>query len=85
MTLLKEVNCLKYRDGEFMEARHEVAEEVPLAISVNGSQFVTAMLSPEMQREFVIGHLFTEGIIKELAELESLQIEGLSASALVAH
>jgi FdhD protein len=85
MTILKEVDCLKFRDGEFVEAKHEVAEEAPLAISVNGSHFVTAMLSPEMQREFVIGHLVTEGIIKDLAELESVQIEGHNASALVAH
>jgi len=85
MTMLKEVNCLKFREGEFVETKHEVAEEVPLAISVNGSHLVTAMLSPELQREFVIGHLFTEGIIKGLAELESVQIEGHHASALVAH
>lgn len=85
MTMLKEVNCVKFRDREFVEAKHEVAEEAPLAISVNGTHFVTAMLSPEMKREFVIGHLVSEGIIKNLAELESLEIEGHSASALVAH
>lgn len=85
MAILKEVSCLKYRDGEFVEAKHEVAEEAPLAISVNGTHFVTAMLSPEMKREFVIGYLLTEGIIKELAELESVQIENHNASALVAH
>jgi FdhD protein len=85
MAMLKEVSCLKFRDSEFVEAKHEVAEEAPLTISVNGTHFVTAMLSPEMKREFVIGHLITEGIIKDLAELESLEIEGHSASALVAH
>ena len=85
MTILQEVNCVKIHDGKFVEAKHEVAEEVPLDISVNGSHFVTAMLSPEMLREFVIGHLFTEGIIKDLTELESVLIEGHSASALVAH
>ncbi len=85
MRLLKEVACVKFRDGEFMESRHEVVEEAPLAISVNGTYFVTAMLSPEMQREFVIGYLVTAGVIKDLTELESLEIEGHTASALVAH
>jgi FdhD protein len=85
MTILKEVHCLKYRDGEFVEAKHEVAEEVPLDISVNGRHLVTAMLSPDMKREFVIGHLLTGGIIIGLKELESVQIEGHSASALVTH
>ncbi|MBN1455428.1 MAG: formate dehydrogenase accessory sulfurtransferase FdhD [Methanomicrobia archaeon] len=85
MTILKEVSCVKFRGNTFVDTKHEVAEEAPLEISVNGSHFVTAMLSPEMKREFVIGHLLTEGIIKDLSELESVQIEGHRASALVAH
>ena len=85
MTMLNEVDCLKYRNGTFKVAKHTVAEEAPLAISVNGRHVVTAMLSPEMEREFVIGHLFTEGVIKDLGELESVQIEDHRASALVAH
>jgi FdhD protein len=75
MLMLKEVNCLKFREGAFVEAKHEVVKEGPLALYVNGRHFVTAMLSPEMKREFVIGHLFAEGIIMGIKEIESLQIE----------
>jgi FdhD protein len=62
---------------------HEVAKEVPLSIFINGRHYATAMISPAMEEEFVLGHLFSEGIIQGLEELESLDLEEGVARALV--
>lgn len=72
--MLKEVKCLKIHEGASVETKHEVVKEEPLSLSINGRHFVTAMISPKMKKEFVIGHLFTEGIISGIEELESLQL-----------
>jgi FdhD protein len=83
--MLKKVTCLKYHGGTFVETEHEVVKEEPLAISINGRHYVTAMISPKMKKEFVIGHLFSEGVINDIKEIESLQLVENTANVLITH
>ncbi|MDD2777408.1 MAG: formate dehydrogenase accessory sulfurtransferase FdhD, partial [Methanocellales archaeon] len=49
-------------DGDHRtKLEEEVAKEVALSIFVNGRHFSTAMMSPQMKKEFVLGHLLSEG------------------------
>lgn len=50
-------------------------EEAPLALFVNGRHAMTAMMSPANLEDFVTGYLFTEQIIKNTGEIESIRIE----------
>ena len=81
--MLKEYSCLKLDGDKTESSKHEVVEEVPLSIFINGRHFVTAMISPSMRKEFVMGHLFSERIVSGIAEIESLEIEGNVARAIV--
>jgi FdhD protein len=63
-------------EGEKSEAgTHDVVEEVPVAVFVNGRHAMTAMVSPVNLEDFVTGYLFTEQIIKGPDEIESIKIE----------
>lgn len=63
-------------DGDTLEKKpHEVIDEIPIAIFVNGRHAVTAMMSPVALEDFVTGYLFTEQIIKDIDEIESIKIE----------
>ena len=73
--MLKKFNCLKFDTNNYLKSVHEVVEEFPLSIFINGRHFVTAMISPQMVKEFVIGYLFSEKVIENIKEIESLQIE----------
>ncbi len=53
--MLKSFKCLKLDGVEVEETTCQVVEEVPLSIFINGRHFATAMISPEMRSEFVIG------------------------------
>lgn len=83
--MLKKFNCLKFDTNNFIKSRHEVVEELPLSIFINGRYFVTAMLSPRMVREFVIGYLFSEKVIEDIKEIESLQIEENIAKVIISN
>jgi len=58
-----------------MADHHEVIEEIPLALFINGRHAMTAMMSPVQLNDFVKGYLFTEQIIKNIDEIESIKIE----------
>ncbi len=83
--MLKELKCLKFREDTFVEEKHEVIKEEPLSISINGQHYVTAMISPHMKKEFVMGHLVAEGIIKSIDEIESLQLADNTANVIITH
>jgi FdhD protein len=73
--MYQKLPCLKI-DGEQVEiTTHEVVEEVPMALFINGRHAMTAMMSPAYLEEFVTGYLFTEQIIKNPDEIESVKIE----------
>ena len=73
--MFKNLPCIKI-DGESAKAgTHEVIDEVPEALFVNGRHAMTAMMSPTNLEDFVTGYLFTEQIIKGPDEIESIRIE----------
>lgn len=78
------VRCLRWNE-QIKEAEDKVVEEMPLSMFINGRHFVTAMICPRMEKEFVIGHLFSEGIIKKPEEIESLQIQENIARVIISN
>lgn len=56
-------------------ATESVVKETGLAIFINEKHYTTAMISAMMEREFVTGYLFGQGLIDNIEELESVNIE----------
>jgi len=63
------------------KSKERVVSEFSLSIFINKNHFATAMITPKMEKEFVIGHLFCQGIIEKFADIESLTIEDNIAEA----
>ncbi len=81
--MIREYKCLRVEGDEVDEATALIVEEAPLSIFINGRHYVTAMISPQMRKEFVTGHLFAERIVGGQKEIESLEIEGGVARVIV--
>jgi FdhD protein len=79
----KEYDCLKLVGKDAQSSKDSVVEEVPLSIFINGRHFVTAMTSPNMSKEFIIGYLFSERIINGLLDIESIELEGRVARLII--
>ena len=73
--MFKKIPCIRVDGETFTRGQHEVIEEAPLALFVNGRHAMTAMMSPVQLEEFVTGYLFTEQIIKGIDEIESIKID----------
>lgn len=53
-----------------------VAEEKPLRIRLNKMNYATIFCSPTNLKELAVGHLFSEGIIKSVEEIEEIILNG---------
>jgi len=73
--MFKKLPCTRIDGEKKAIVSHEVVEEVPMALFVNGRHVMTAMMSPGTLEDFVTGYLFTEQIIKGPEEIESIKIE----------
>jgi FdhD protein len=73
--MFKKLPCIRVDGGKCEKGEHEVIEEAPLALFVNGRHAMTAMMSPVQLEDFVTGYLYTEQIIRNVDEIESIRIE----------
>ena len=73
--MFKVIPCVQVDGEKIGAATHEVIEEVPYALFVNGRHAMTAMMSPVALEDFVTGYLFTEQIVRSVDEIESIKIE----------
>lgn len=73
--MLRVFPCIKGDNGVFTEGTHPVIVEMAITVNVNGRHAMSAMTSPVDLEEFVTGYLYTEQIIKSLADIESIRID----------
>jgi len=73
--MYKKLPCTRIDGDQVEEILHEVIEEIPYALFVNGRHMMTAMMSPADPEDFVTGFLFTEQVIKGPREIESIRVE----------
>jgi len=60
-----------------------VIKETGLTIFINEKHYTTVMISAMMEREFITGYLFGQGLIDSIEELESVNIENNMARVTV--
>jgi len=72
---------LKVKDDHVEEVAGDVVREQPLSVYVNGEKFLTLLCSPMMLEALVVGYLWMEKVIADLAEVTDLQISAVDGRA----
>jgi FdhD protein len=73
--MYRKLPCIRFNGDNVENILHEVIEEIPYALFVNGRHMTTAMMSPNGIEDFVTGFLFTEQVIKKADEIESIKVD----------
>src|SRR2546430_15271758 len=65
---------LRVQGNRADEVAGEVVREQPLTIHVNGAKFLTLLCSPIKLEALVVGYLWMEKVIEDLAEITRLAV-----------
>jgi FdhD protein len=52
-----------------------IIKETSLKIRINDEHFATAMIMATMEKEFVVGHLFAQGVIHSATDIKSITVK----------
>ena len=66
-------------DGGCTASRERIIKETALTIRINGKHYATAMIMATLEKEFVVGHLFAQGVIRSAADIKSITIKNNAA------
>jgi FdhD protein len=72
--ILKTVTYTRINGG-CTTARERIVRETALTIKVDGRPFATAMILATLEKEFVVGNLYVQGIIRSADDIASLSIK----------
>jgi len=61
-------------NGQVVRSKERVVMEFGLTIIINNEHLTTAMITPLMEEEFIVGHLFTQSIIQNVSDIKSINI-----------
>ena len=69
------------KGGRLDEVKGEVVREQPLTVYVNDERFLTLLCSPFQLEALVVGYLWMEKVIDDLAEISRLEISDVDGRA----
>jgi FdhD protein len=70
----EEVAQVAWRNGIFTRGAREIPDEVPVALTYDGSTHAVMMATPADLEDFALGFSLTEGVIADASDIESLEI-----------
>ncbi|KAB8132665.1 formate dehydrogenase accessory sulfurtransferase FdhD [Gracilibacillus oryzae] len=75
MVNVEKISVVKFDGTHLDETEDNAAVEFPLTIQLDGEEFATMVCSPDYLKELVLGFLASEGIIRSISQIESLNID----------
>ena len=69
------VNITKIKNGQEIFYEDTVALETEYSLLVNGQKLVRLSCTPENLKELALGRLYTEGLVRNIRQIRSIQIQ----------
>jgi FdhD protein len=82
--ILKKVEYTR-ADGELIPTIERIIKEMALKMMVDGQHLATAMILASMEKEYVIGYLYLQGIIASMEDITSMEIINNIANVKLKH
>ena len=81
-TVLQPVELIRMNGG-CERTNERIIRETAITLRVNGKPYATAMMLAGMEREYAVGHLYTQGIISGLTDIVSISLTGTTIDVIL--
>lgn len=81
--LTDRIEIIRYINGKYVKLQDLMVHEMTLQLDINGTAGRTLYCSPSELKELVVGHLYTQGYIRSLSDLLSLDLDEQTGKAFV--
>ena len=78
--LVDKLDIVRYIGGEYIQMRDLMVHETALRLEIPGIMARTLYCSPSEQKELVVGHLYTQGLIHAPEDIASLEMDMAAGS-----
>lgn len=75
MDLIKKVDAIKYKNGKREKVKEEIVLDNIIKLTINGMFIGKFSMLYDSLKEFAVGYLLGEGIIKSINEIEKIEID----------
>jgi FdhD protein len=72
--ILEKVACTRVNGGCTVSTER-IIRETALTIRIDGTHYATAMIMATLEKEYIVGHLFAQGIIRTAADIKSVSVK----------
>lgn len=80
--ILKKVEITRLNGG-CVAAGERIIKETPLTIRIDGRHYATAMIMAALEKEYIYGHLYAQGVISSISDIKSLTIKNNTADVVL--
>jgi len=81
--ILKTVEYVRVNGG-CKNASERIVKETTLTINVDGEHYATAMILATLEKEFTVGNLYVQGVIKKADDIKTITIKNNIAEVILA-
>jgi len=81
--LVDKLEIVRYIRGEYVPMRDLMVHETELKLEIPGKEERTLYCSPSQRKELVVGYLYTQGYIRSMDDILSLELEEAEGKAAV--
>ncbi|RDY26351.1 formate dehydrogenase accessory sulfurtransferase FdhD [Romboutsia weinsteinii] len=74
MDVVEKYNIKRYIDDEILEVEDNIIVEYLFTIYIDNKEFITLICTPKSLRELAVGFLFSEGIIRDIHDINSMEV-----------
>ena len=73
---IEEINAIKFKNDQATEVKENVVKDETITLTINGTISRSLSAIEDSLKEFAVGYLFNENMVKSLDDIKSIEIDG---------
>ena len=76
MMKIEEIDAISFKNNEPRDTKEKVVKDETVTLTINGNISRSLSAIEDSLKEFAVGYLFNENMVKSLDDIKSIDIEG---------